>query len=301
MTVYFKRFLIAGILYFTSITAPAQGNSLALQNLSTINIDDISDSEIKSYLLKASESGLTEQNLYRILEEKGLPAAEASKLKQRISLIQSSNNNMANAPSKDISNKDKEKIDRSENKEVTVVPMQKNEGDLSIFGAELFTSNSLVFEPNLRIATPVGYIIGPDDELIINVFGYSEKTYNLTVNAEGSIYIPQVGPVNVNGLSIEQASVKIKNILAATIYKAINSGGTRVQISLGKIKSIRVTVIGQAKKPGTYTISSLTSLFNLLYLCGGPTDLGSYRKIELIRGNELKRTIDLYGFLLKGD
>ena len=301
MTVYFKRFLIAGILYFTSITAPAQVNSLALQNLSTVNIDDISDSEIKSYLLKASESGLTEQNLYRILEEKGLPAGEAAKLKQRISLIQNSNNNKLNGPPQDINNKDKEKLDRSDNREVTLVPMQKNQGDLSIFGAELFTSNSLVFEPNLRIATPVGYIIGPDDELIINVFGYSEKTYNLTVNAEGSIYIPQVGPVYVNGLSIEQASGKIKKTLAATIYKAINGGSTSVQISLGKIKSIRVTVIGQAKKPGTYTISSLTSLFNLLYLCGGPTDLGSYRQIELIRGNELKRTIDLYGFLLKGD
>ena len=301
MTVYFKRFLIAGILYFTSITAPAQVNSLALQNLSTVNIDDISDSEIKSYLLKASESGLTEQNLYRILEEKGLPAGEAAKLKQRISLIQNSNNNKLNGPPQDINNKDKEKLDRSDNREVTLVPMQKNQGDLSIFGAELFTSNSLVFEPNLRIATPVGYIIGPDDELIINVFGYSEKTYNLTVNAEGSIYIPQVGPVYVNGLSIEQASGKIKKTLAATIYKAINGGSTSVQISLGEIKSVRVTVIGQVKKPGTYTISSLTSLFNLLYLCGGPTDLGSYRQIELIRGNELKRTIDLYGFLLKGD
>lgn len=301
MTVYFKRFLIAGMLYFISIAANAQANSLALQNLSTVNIDEISDLEIKSYLLKASENGLTVQNMYRILEEKGLPASELTKLKERISSLQNANINQPNTTSKEITNKEKDKVDRSENKEVTKVPMQKNQGDLSIFGAELFTSNSLVFEPNLRIATPVGYIIGPDDELIVNVFGYSEKTYNLTVNAEGNIYIPQVGPFYVNGLSIEQASAKIKNKLAATIYKAINSGGTRVQISLGKIKSIRVTVIGQAKKPGTYTISSLTSLFNLLYLCGGPTDLGSYRKIELISGNELKRTIDLYGFLLKGD
>ena len=171
MTVYFKRFLIAGILYLISTAAHAQVNSLALQNLSTVNIDDISDSEIKSYLLKASESGLTEQNLYRILEEKGLPAGEAAKLKQRISLLQNSNDNKTNEQSKDKPNKEKDKIDRSENKDVTLVPMQKNKGDLSIFGAELFTSNSLVFEPNLRIATPVGYIIGPDDELIVNVFG----------------------------------------------------------------------------------------------------------------------------------
>jgi protein involved in polysaccharide export with SLBB domain len=187
------------------------------------------------------------------------------------------------------------------NQDVSSVPMQKEQTDLSIFGSELFTASSLVFEPNLRIATPAGYILGPDDELVINVFGYSEKTYNVTVNEEGNIYIPQVGPVFVNGLSIEQASAKIKSKLAATIYKAINTGSTSVQISLGKIKSIRVTIIGEAKKPGTYTVSSLTTLFNLLYLCGGPSDMGSYRNIELIRGNVLKRTIDLYAFLLKGD
>src|SRR6185312_146964 len=107
-------------------------------------------------------------------------------------------------------------------------------------------------------------------------------------------------PVNINGLSIEQATSKIKTKLASTIYRAINSGKTKVQVSLGKIRSIRVTVIGQAKKPGTYTVSSLTTLFNILYLCGGPTPMGSYRDIEIVRGNEVKRTADLYDFLVDG-
>lgn len=301
MNVYFKGFLIYCLVFFLTFSANAQINSLALQNLSTVNVDDIPDAEIKNYLLKASENGLTEQNVYRILLEKGLPQNEVNKLKERVTLLQNDISDKANITPKETTNTNKSKIDRTVNIDPSIVPMQKNQGDLSIFGAELFTTNSLVFEPNLRIATPAGYIVGPDDELVINIFGYSEKSYILTVNAEGNIYIPQVGPINVNGLSIEQASGKIKNKLAATIYKNIKSGGTSVQISLGKIKSIRVTVIGQAKKPGTYTISSLTSLFNLLYLCGGPNDLGSYRKIELVRGGELKRTIDLYGFLLKGD
>lgn len=272
---------------------------LALQDLSTINVDDIPDSDLKNYFVKASESGITEENLYRILREKELPETEIVKLKERFTRL--------GINTKDQLQKDKGLTKspvtegRTYDKDAFVVPVKKNKADLTVFGSELFDQTSLVFEPNLRIPTPSGYILGPDDELIINVFGYSERTYNVTVNEEGNIYIPQVGPIFVNGLSIELASSKIKAKLASTIYKAIRSGQTRVQISLGKIRSIRVTVIGEAKKPGTFTVSSLTTLFNILYLCGGPSDLGSYRKIELIRGNEVKRTADLYAFLTKGD
>jgi protein involved in polysaccharide export with SLBB domain len=299
MSVLLKRFLTLFFFCSIAISGNAQYNTLATQNLSTVNIDDIPDAEIKLYIEKASENGISEQNLFRLLQEKGLSQTELAKLKDRITSMQSLGKQ--NEPAKETTlNKDGQ-LNRKQNQDAKLVPMQKMQSDLSIFGSELFTESSLVFEPNLRIATPSGYIIGPDDELIINVFGFSEKTYNLTVNEEGIIYIPLVGPVYVNGLSIEQASSKIKSKLAATIYKAINGGGTRVQITLGKIKSIRITIIGEAKKPGTYTVSSLTTLFNILYLCGGPSNMGSYRNIELIRGNVVKRTVDLYAFLLKGD
>ena len=292
-------FLIPVCVLFFSLTAHSQIGSLSIQNLSSVKVDEIPDSEIKSYLVKANENGISEENMYRILGEKGLPQEELDKLKNRIANL-STTGSGRNSSLPDPSGS-KTKASRFANQDAVDIPQQKNQSDLSVFGSELFTTNSLVFEPNLRIPTPSGYILGPDDELIVSVFGFSEKTYNLTVNEEGNIYIPQVGPVFVNGLSIEQASAKIKYKLASTIYKAIRGGQTRVQISLGKIRSIRVTVIGESKKPGTYTVSSLTTVFNLLYLCGGPTDLGSYRKIELIRGNELKRTIDLYSFLVKGD
>jgi protein involved in polysaccharide export with SLBB domain len=295
-----RVFFIVIFLGVFSLQAFSQNRSLSVQNLAAVNIDEVPDSEIKAYWLKAAESGLSEQNIYRLLLEKGLPEAELNKLSSRVELIFSEKSAApaSNAPGTE--GKNNQPADRFSAKDAAV-PMQKSKSDLTIFGAELFAENSLVFEPNLRIATPMGYILGPDDELLVNVFGYSEKTYNLTVNEEGNIYIPQVGPIFVNGLSIEQASTKIKNKLSSTIYKAIRSGQTRVQITLGKIRSIRVTVIGEAKKPGTYTISSLTTVFNLLYLCGGPSDMGSYRSIELIRGNQVKQKIDLYAFLLKGD
>jgi protein involved in polysaccharide export with SLBB domain len=275
----------------------AQSNLFDAQDLSQVNIDDLSDSQLTSIYNKAVESGLSESQLFKLAAEKGLPDAEIVKLKERLEQINSSQ-------------KIKRKTDEPE-EEISKVPhpydtsglkknVQKFKNDVTIFGSELFTSNSLVFEPNLRIPAPAGYVLGPDDEIVISVYGFSEKKYNLTINETGEIYIPNVGPVYVSGLSIEAATDKIKSKLASTIYTAIKSGKTKVQVTLGKIRSIRVTVIGQAKKPGTYTVSSLTTLYNILYLCGGPTSMGSYRDIEIIRGNEVKRTADLYDFLVGG-
>lgn len=286
------------VLLIGTLGSFSQVNSLSLQNLSTVNVDQVPDDDIKMYWQKAKDNGLTDQNIYRLLLEKGMPESEISKLNSRIEKLATINSNNSRASETQANQTPvKERFSEQDGQ----VPMQRSKTDLSVYGSELFTETSLVFEPNLRIPTPAGYILGPDDELVINVFGFSEKTYNVAVNEEGNIYIPQVGPIFLNGLSIEQASAKIKNKLASTIYRAIGSGQTRVQISLGKIRSIRVTVIGEAKKPGTYTVSSLTTLFNILYLCGGPSDLGSYRTIELIRGNELKRSVDLYAFLTRGD
>lgn len=291
-------FLITLFFFLLSNIANAQINTLALQNLTNVNVDDISDDDIEAYYQKAQQNGISQEYLVKILAEKGMSSIEIAKLIERINNVKGTptyNKSTTQTPSK------VQKIERYTDNKYDNSQLEKVEADISIFGAELFTTKSKVFEPDLRIPTPTGYILGPDDELVINVFGLSEKTYNLTVNEEGNIYIPQIGPLFLNGLSIELATSKIKSKMASTIYKAIKSGQTRVQITLGKIRSIRVTVIGQAKKPGTYTVSSLTTLFNLLYLCGGPTNTGSYRKIEIIRGNEVKKIADLYAFLVKGN
>ena len=136
---------------------------------------------------------------------------------------------------------------------------------------------------------------------MIAVFGFSEANYKLTVSPEGTIYIPNAGPIFVAGLTIESATEKIKSKLASTIYKAISTGNTKVQVTLGNIKSIRVTIIGQAKKPASYTLSSLSTVFNALYLCGGPNKTGSFRHIELLRNNKIFKTIDLYKVLVNGN
>ena len=295
--------IIFFILFATLIYSPrvqAQINLLNSNDLSHVNIDDYSDDELGSMLKKANESGISAPQLLKSVADRGLPDAEITKLELRLQLINKVSQPPVENNGAENTNEYKKVLHEYDTTNSNI-PLQKFQNDQSIFGSELFTSNSLVFEPNLHIPAPAGYILGPDDEIIVSVYGYSEKIYNLKVNEQGEIYIPNVGPILVSGLSIEQAGEKIKSRLATSIYRAINSGKTKVQISLGKIKSIRVTVIGQAKKPGTFTVSSLTTLYNILYLCGGPTSLGSYRQIEIIRRNNEKRTADLYDFLVDGN
>lgn len=277
----------------------AQSSLWDLKDLSNVNIDNYSGQELLSLYNKAISSGVSTSQLYTIVAERGLPSSEITKLQNRIESFSSRKKD-------DILNNSMDENSSAPGFHIydtagKTPPIEIFKNDNSIFGSELFTSNSLVFEPNLRIPAPAGYVLGPDDELIVSVYGYSEKKYNLTVNELGEVYIPNVGPIYINGLSIEEATQKIKSKLAATIYRAINTGKTKVVVTLGKIRSIRVTVIGQAKKPGTYTVSSLTTLYNLLYLCGGPTAMGSYRDIEVIRGNQLKTRADLYDFLVNGN
>lgn len=300
-----KKIMLFVCLVITSVTTlTAQTSSLQGTDLRQVRIDNISDDEIIYYYQKMQQSGVSPDQAYQVLTTRGLPQDELVKLQARIQALKDSQklntqvNNTSNATNRTIA--DTTGLNgRSENRSKPLT--QEEQVDKRIFGSELFNTSSLTFEPNLRIATPNNYIIGPDDQLIVDVYGYSEENYKLNVTPEGNINIPKVGPIAVAGLTIEAATEKIKAKLAATIYTAIRSGNTNVQVSLGNIKSIRINIIGQAKKPGSYTVSSLSTVFNALFLCGGPNKTGSYRNIELVRNNKVYKNIDLYKVLANGN
>lgn len=284
------------IFFIFSNTVFAQTDLLSSPDLTQVRIESYSNEQLLDFYNNAAHAGYTPEEIYNIAIAKGLPLTELNLLKKRLSLLVIKEPTNLNKKGFYDTNLYDKRFDSNLGK----IPVTSKVVDYTIFGSELFASNSLVFEPNLRIPAPPNYRLGPDDEIVISVFGYSEKKYALKVNELGEIYIPNVGPIQVNGLTLEQATDKIKNKLGSTIYTAIRTGQTKVQVTLGQIRSIRVTVIGQAKKPGTYTVSSLTTLYNILYLCGGPTNMGSFRDIEIIRGNE-KRSADLYDFLVYGN
>ena len=164
----------------------------------------------------------------------------------------------------------------------------------AIFGSYLFSKNNLTFEPKLNIPTPPKYILGTYDELIIDVSGMYEANYKLKVSPEGFVRVPNVSPIKVSGQTIEAATRSIKSRLS-TIYPS-----SQVNVTLGSIRSIRVTVVGEATRPGTYTLPSLATAFNALYACGGPDSIGSMRDIKVVRHGRVVANIDVYNFLLDG-
>jgi hypothetical protein len=184
-------------------------------DMSSAKIDSYSDDELRAFYVKAIESGLTEAQLYKMATEKGLSDAELIKLRNRLQNITTVKKSGSTKNTEDNRLTDIRKADIQHEYDTIrkSLPYQSFENDTEIFGSELFTSNSTAFEPNLRIPTPAGYILGPDDEIILNVYGFSEKSYNLKVNEEGVVYIQNVGPIYVSGLSIEQATEKIRTKL----------------------------------------------------------------------------------------
>jgi protein involved in polysaccharide export with SLBB domain len=267
--------------------------TFAQQLPASINVDQLSDQQLIQLLSLSNTGSMTEAELEAKASEKGLNADQIQKLKLRM-ISASSNAQNASRVNADTS------IYR--NAIPTRFPkiILDSSNILKVYGSELFSKENLTFEPNLQIATPKNYEIGTGDQLIIDLFGYSDANFKLKVTTEGMIRIPNVGPVKVAGLNFEDAQNKIRAQLSK-IYPQIQTGKTSVQVSLGQIRSIRVTLIGEVERPGTYSLSSLSNLANALYASGGPNKIGSFRNIDLIRNGKVFTSFDLYDFLQKGD
>jgi len=254
--------------------------------------------------------GYDESQLDGFARAQGVSAVEVQKLKERLANIkrkkqqpnpsQGSSSQSRNTRSTGRQVDGYSNADSLQNKQTNRRDsMENEEGKLKIFGSDLFKNNAITFEPNLRMATPSSYIIGPDDEILLDITGDNEASYQLPVTPDGTIKVEYVGQINVAGLSIAAAKNKIEQRLSGT-YPAIRSGRTQVSVNIGNIRTIRVTLTGAATKPGTYSLPSLATVFNALYAAGGPNKNGTYRKIQVIRGNRVISTIDVYDFLANG-
>lgn len=267
-------------------------------NLSNYRSSDVSNEQLPQIVDYMRQNNYTGEQVQNLLLQRGMASTEAAALRIRIErgLMETAK------PAPSATQRDDQDQSNSRYRDRdTVNTTTKVKNPLKIFGLEIFNSGVISFAPNYRIATPVGYILGPDDEINISIYGYQEAKYNLTVSPEGDINIPYVGVVYVAGLTIEQASAKIRSKLASAGYSNIRTGLTKVNVVVGRIRSIKVIVLGEARVPGTFTLPSLATAFNALYLCGGPSDIGSMRKIEIIRGGKVISHLDVYDFLVKGD
>ncbi|MDW3196188.1 MAG: SLBB domain-containing protein [Cytophagales bacterium] len=255
-----------------------------------LDVDALSDVQIKQLLFKAREAGYTEQDLYLLARSRGVSESEVLKLSERIADL------------------DKQKIDV-----VRETPIQENDPPpatnepidegLPYFGYDLFSSagNELFFASIENTAPPSDYVLGPTDYIVINVYGESEKSYAEIINSSGFVMLRNVGPVYLSGLTMRKAQDRVK-VSLGTVYKDLVAADpkTFVQLSLAQVRTINVNLVGALKKPGSYTISGLSTVYNAIYAAGGPTVEGTLREVKVLRKNKLIATLDYYDFLLNG-
>ena len=291
-----RHIVFIGFVLVTSLSFAQDLNNLSPSDLNNINVDALTDEQIQKFYEKAQESGLTLDQLELVAKQRGMSSSQIAKLRTRITQIQSGIKPVESVGGT-TSNRLRELEEGEEDNYQLfnfLKPSDSTKSDeLKIFGLEIFRSSDLSFEPSLNVATPENYVIGAGDEIIIDVYGASEITYQQVISPDGIILIEGIGPVSLGGLTIKETKRRIFNKLS-NIYSGLRGSNpnTFIQVSLGQARSIKVNVVGHAVQPGTYTLSSFSSAFNALSFSGGPSETGSMRQIEIVRNNNCNIYID---------
>lgn len=302
------KLLVIFLLFIGSFqTIVSQNNNnndinLDPQQISSINIDKISDEQLSIYWEKAKNQGYTLDQLITAARMRGMSDIQAMKLRQRI--LQLSIRKKSGNQQDTYSFQDREEetfgFTGNENKDSLATQNKKD----SIFGMNFFKNPKISFTPNMNMATPENYQVGPGDELLIEVWGATEGSFKQKVDTQGNIFINAIGKINVSGLSFEDVKTKINSHLKR-IYSGIsapNGSYNKVYtgVTITQVRTVKVNIIGEVTVPGTYSLSALSTVLNALYACGGPTENGSFREINLVRNGQKIATFDVYEFLIHG-
>lgn len=290
-----------------SLLTPQALQAQSMNDIANIKVDELSDDQLQELIRRASEAGLSESQLLQMARLRGLPATEADKLKKRLEQLDASGPSRTRATA---SKRDpRRQTDLSEISQ-GLFKFQEDIDGLSggslpypIFGMDLFYNKNrrLTFEPNNNLPTPKSYVLGPGDMIYIDIYGQSEQYYEATVNPDGFVLLDNIGPINVSGKTIEEATGIIRNRVA-NFYTGLRGSNpnTFLQVTLGNIRTIKVHLVGELRLPGTFTLSAFSSVFNALYAAGGPSENGTFRNIKVMRNGKQVAAIDVYEFLVNG-
>jgi len=251
-----------------------------------------SDAELTSYINKAKSSGLSLIEVEELINAQGATTDELSKLRTLWNTGAVNSSSSVNIlPDSPVSS-----LGSSGNTEITPKKSRR-------FGSSFFENKNINEVPQLFVATPSDYRLGPGDELIINLYGASENSYSVQISRNGTVKFDRLAPIYLSGLSINSAKVRLKNRLSK-LYAGLVSDDqlskVDIDLSLKKARSIVINITGQVTAPGTYTISGFSSVLNALFAAGGPNEVGSFRNVKLIRNGKVSKRIDLYDYFVKG-
>ena len=259
----------------------------------------MSDEKVIEYAKKSHKEGKDDKQIAVELAKQGVTKEQAERIKKQYKAITAKDENKSVAT---VSGRSREPFTLpvdSLKEDSLLQNVNKDEPKSKIFGHNIFSDRNLSFEPSANIATPKDYILGPGDEIIIDIWGASENNIREVISPDGAVNIENIGPVYLNGMTIQEANNFIQKEFSK-IYSGISGNTSQIQLTLGQNRSIQINILGEVKSPGTYTLSSFASVFHALYAAGGVNEIGSMRDIRLVRNNKSLQTIDLYEFILKG-
>lgn len=244
----------------------------------------MSDEQVLDYIKAEHKVGTSQEEIARHLLSNGATPEQLQRIKHLQSSVATSQHASANA------------VNRLRGINGETMPSRGGNAvaERRIFGHDIFRSDKLTFQPNMNIPAPQSYVLGPGDEVILDIYGATQLSNVMKIAPDGSVTIPDERPVYVSGLTLSQAQSKIRNAIGSSY---VNS---TIKVSLGQTRTIQVNVMGEVATPGTYTLSAFSSVFNALYLAGGVNDIGTLRNIKVSRKGKIVTTIDVYGFIMNG-
>lgn len=273
----------------------------------------MSDEQVVNLLQNARKQGMGQQEMLLMLNQKGVTRDQLLRIKANYSQIYSGqeaeeaviNRMRVKEDVKDGKRQGQKATEEMMWLDSLSIPQAQRTHEVKreqrVFGRDIFNNSLLTFEPNLNIATPENYILGPGDEVIIDIWGDAEQNLQQQISPDGTITDAKIGPVYLSGMTVKEANARLKNAFAE-IYSTMKGEQptTFIAMSLGQIRSIRVNIMGEVVMPGTYTLPSLASLFHALYSAGGVNDIGSLRTIQVNRAGRKLANVDIYDYLLQG-
>ena len=267
--------------------------SQSFSDLSNVNFSELNQSQLDLLLRRSAAQGYNEFDLLKMAQSQGLSSGDIEKLDKRFKSAKTIARVAENASTP----LEETRLRKRWKEEMEVF----REVESDIFGYDVFMGNTfLSFQSNLNIPTPNDYVIGAGDKLFIDIYGQSENYYQVEVSPDGYAILENVGPVNLNGLTLKDAKTRLISRLNK-IYLGINQNLTFVNISVGIPRALRVNIVGEVNLPGTYNFSAFNTMYNAIYIAGGITENATLREIKLYRDNKLINTVDIYKYLTKGD
>ena len=256
----------------------------------------MTDDEIIDFVQQEHEAGKSQQTILLDLRKKGVKTEQLLRLKEKYEAAGAGapGSGGGSSPSAVGDRVRKSNGETQTKSEGGAVVGNVASATKQIFGHDIFQNEKLTFEPNMNIATPASYILGPGDEVIIDVYGTSQTSNKYAVSPEGTIIVEKIGPVAVSGLTVEQAQAKVRSKMGPHYQ------GSSIKLTIGQTRTVVVNVLGEVINPGTYTLSAFSTVFNALYLAGGITEIGTLRNIKVSRGGKIVSKIDVYDYILNG-